>query len=101
MWRWHGEHRPTVRWISCRSKVFLFRLFLRRVLGTRWWRVSRPTVRPQSPHSPPLAPLVLFTDGFYRRFGARQVITFPWSPGLRRETRPARPAGPRPPPPPP
>src|ERR687897_521512 len=51
---WQGEHRPSVRWTSCRSNVFLFRLFLWRVLGTRWCRVSFCTVRPHNPHAPPL-----------------------------------------------
>src|SRR5215210_1648071 len=56
MCRWQGGQRPTVRWISRRSKVFLFRLFLWRVLGMRWWRVSHCTVRPHSPQTPPSAP---------------------------------------------
>ncbi len=75
---WQGGQRPTVRWISCRSKTFLFFLFLWRVLGTRWWRVNRSTGRPHNSHSPPLAPLVLFTRVFYRRFGVRRVSTFSW-----------------------
>src|SRR5918997_2018652 len=63
--RWQGEQRSTVLWISCRSKVFLFRLFLWRVLGTKWCRVSLCTVRSQRPHVPLLpSPLVLFTPLF-------------------------------------
>ncbi len=65
MCRWQGEQSSTVPWISCRSKVFLFRLFLWRVLGTRWCRVSLCTVRWQRLHVPPLASsLVLLTPLF-------------------------------------
>ncbi len=63
--RWQEEHRSTVRWTSRRSNVFLFRLFLWRVLGTRWCRVSLWTIRPQSPHAPPFtSPFVLLLTLF-------------------------------------
>src|SRR5215210_8566899 len=63
--RWQGEHSPTVRWISCLSNFFLLCLFLWRVLGTRWCRVSLCTVRSQRPHVPLLpSPLVLLIPLF-------------------------------------
>jgi hypothetical protein len=45
-------------------------------------------VRPQSPHSPPSAPLVSFTAGFYRRLGAQRVKPFPPKPGAGKRHAP-------------